>query len=43
MATNIEHDPVDLTFEEFTSLNDVCFPHEPVGMVLFGAFTSATW
>jgi ribosomal protein S18 acetylase RimI-like enzyme len=41
MATSIEHDPAGLTFEEFTSLNDVCFPHESVGMALFGEFTSA--
>lgn len=35
MVASIEHDPADLTFEEFASLNDVCFPHEPVSEASF--------
>lgn len=41
MVTSIDHSPAGLMFEEFTSLNEVCFPHEPVGKVLFGEFTAA--
>lgn len=41
MPTIIEHDPTGLTFEEFTSLNDVCFPHEPVDIDTFREFMTA--